>query len=129
MPSSILIVEDHEDTRRVLVRLLTICGYDAVGVADGQEALLYLQDHRPQLMILDWMMPVMAGPDVLRAVRTDPRLKDMAVIFYTAVSRDDHRELAMSLGAQDFLLKAGPISEFFAAVERYAGKGTLPQGT
>src|SRR5688500_10895093 len=101
----ILVVEDHEDTRRVLVRLLQHDGYEAVGVADGQQALLFLQTHKPHLMILDCDMPCVDGLGVLRTVRADERLREIPVVMFTADAAANVRLAVERLGVQGWVTK------------------------
>ncbi len=67
----VLVVDDHEDTRRMMVRLLRHSGYDADMAGDGAAALRAMKAHRPGLVLLDYNMPGMTGSDVVRAIRQD----------------------------------------------------------
>jgi CheY-like chemotaxis protein len=81
----ILIVEDNEDTRDVVQRVLQMSGYDAVAVADGLEALAYLRGGgRPSAIVLDIAMPRMDGFALRRILSADPRFSNIPVIAYTA---------------------------------------------
>ena len=117
----ILVVDDHDDTRYVLIRLLNSSGYEAVGVRDGRQALLFLKTHRPKLMILDCHMPCLDGFAVLRAVRSDATLADLPVIMFSADAAA--KPQAVRLGAQGFIVKGSlDWAVVSAEVERYAGK-------
>jgi CheY-like chemotaxis protein len=116
----ILVIDDHEATRYVLVRLLKANGHEAVGVCDGSQALLFLQTHRPRLIILDCHMPCLDGFDVLSAVRSDAALADVSVVMFSADPSAEER--AVRLGADGFILKGSlDWGRLSAAVERYAG--------
>lgn len=99
----ILVVDDHNDTRHVLIRLLNVSGYEALGVRDGGQALLFLKTHRPKLMILDCHMPCLDGFAVLRAIRSDAALADLPVLMFSADAAAEPQSLR--LGAQGFILK------------------------
>jgi CheY-like chemotaxis protein len=116
----ILVVDDHDDTRYALTRLLKSSGYEAAAVCDGSQALLYLQTHRPSLVILDCHMPCLNGFDVLRAVRSDAALADLPILMFSAdPASEDH---ALCLGAHGFILKGSlDWAQLSAAVEKYAG--------
>ena len=117
----ILVVDDHDDTRHVLIRLLNASGYDAVGVCDGAQALLFMRTHRPKLMILDCHMPCLDGFAVLSAVRSDAALADLPVIMFSADAAA--KPQALRLGAQGFILKGSlDWAKISAEVERHAGK-------
>src|SRR3954451_22043552 len=100
-----LIVDDHTDTCRALKRLLTRSGYSAECVHDGSEALVFLKTNHPRLIVLDEMMPNMSGMDLLRVMKTDPHLRDLRVIFYSASTDPATRAAAIKLGAVDWLTK------------------------
>jgi CheY-like chemotaxis protein len=127
----ILVVDDHDDTRHVLIRLLESSGYEAVGVEDGNQALLFLQTKRPKLIILDCHMPCLDGFGVLRAVRAHAEWAHTPVLMFSADSTSEGQ--ALRLGANGFLLKGSldwaRVSE---AVERHAGndaRGGTPPST
>jgi CheY-like chemotaxis protein len=116
----VLVVDDHGDTRHVLIRLLESSGYEAVGVADGNQALLFLRTNRPELIILDCHMPCLDGFGVLRAVRAHAELAHTPVLMFSADSASEDR--ALRLGANGFILKGSlDWAQFSQAVERYAG--------
>ena len=104
----ILVVDDHPDTCRLLARLVRRMGHEAVAVEGGGAALEYLRggrERRPDLVLLDVMMPGVNGLDVLREVRADPRTGDLMVVMFTAAADPQVREEAIRLGATDFWLK------------------------
>jgi two-component system chemotaxis sensor kinase CheA len=101
----ILIVEDHADTRVAMVKLAKRAGYDAIGVGDGEQALVFLRTTRPRLIILDYHLPGVDGLEVLARVRADPRIADVPVVFYTATEPSLARERAMAAGATAYIRK------------------------
>jgi len=80
-------------------------GFETECVLSGREALHSMHARRPDLLILDIMMPGMSGLDVLREVRADPDLKDLPVLMYTADNSARDHDRAMELGARDYLIK------------------------
>jgi two-component system chemotaxis response regulator CheY len=121
----ILVVDDHHDTRCLLIKLLNASGYEAVGVCDGGQALLFLRTHRPKLVILDCHMPCLDGFGVLRAARSDPALAGLPVMMFSADPAAE--EGALRLGAQGFIVKGSlDWAQISAEVERYAGKAEPP---
>jgi CheY-like chemotaxis protein len=115
----ILVVDDHDDTRYALTRLLASGGYEAIGVCDGRQALLFLQTHSPRLVILDCHMPCMGGFDVLRTIRSDAALAHVPVVMFSADSAAEAE--ALRLGARGFILKGSlDWARLSEAVQRYA---------
>jgi CheY-like chemotaxis protein len=122
----ILVVDDHAEVRKSVVRLLASNGYEAMAVAGGREALLFLQTQAPGLVILDLNMPEVDGLDVLRAVRTDARIVGLPVVILTATADDElRRSEVVSLGVQDWIAKVsdGWVARVLKAAERYARDG------
>jgi len=80
----LLLAEDDEFSRDMLVRRLARQGYEVIAVPDGREALLIARQQRPDLILLDLDMPVMDGRAAMRALRTDPRTFRIPIIVLTA---------------------------------------------
>jgi CheY-like chemotaxis protein len=123
----ILIVEDEADLLRLAqLCLQTLGGFRVTAAATGRHALESARAHRPDLVLLDVMMPVMDGPSTLAAFRADPHLKDVPVIFMTARVRSTEVEAYLAMGAdgviakpyeaRDLLRQIGDVWERFHAV-------------
>jgi CheY-like chemotaxis protein len=119
----ILIVDDQFYNREPLKRLLNRNGYRAETASNGEEALWFTKMVTPELVVLDEMMPGMSGMDVLRKLRSDPKTKDVPVIFYSAIEPEDKRREARELGAVAWLAK-GYIhwSELIERIESICGE-------
>ena len=100
----ILVAEDDPVSRRVLEIVLTKLGHECEAVADGDAAWTRLQRGAPDVLITDWMMPGLAGPDVIRRLRA-AHGGDCYVIMLTALSGHGDIKTAMEAGADDFLTK------------------------
>ena len=101
-----ILVADDEAVLRALVRAtLSSAGYDVLEAADGDEALELARSARPDLIVLDLMMPGKSGLDVLRELRADPELAATPVVMLTARTRAADREAAAEAGADRFLAK------------------------
>ena len=80
----ILIVEDEVDARETLCEIIEMAGFSAVGAANGREALDVLAERRPCLVILDLMMPVMTGQELLEHMQRQPELATLPVVICTS---------------------------------------------
>ncbi len=80
----VLVIDDHVDSGKALVRLLCHAGFDASHESDPVRALARMTSQPPRVVLLDWMMPVMNGGDVLRVMRQNERLNLVKVIIFTA---------------------------------------------
>jgi CheY-like chemotaxis protein len=103
--SRILVIDDDQDLGRVIRRVLELEGYDVVLSDDGLRGLAAAQRQRPDAIVLDLMMPVMDGYQVLAELRDDERTKDVPVVVLTAVALDETRERVEAAGAATFLTK------------------------
>lgn len=112
---SVLVVDDEPLVCDLLVRFLSLRGYRALGVKDGHEALRVVDDAPPDVILLDMIMPGMAGIDVLRALRE----KDYpgAIIIMTGSHTEELLEEAWALGPQEILLKPVDLDRLLTAIQ------------
>jgi DNA-binding response OmpR family regulator len=108
----VLLAEDDEALRGVLVRGLTENGYVVDAVADGEAALAYLASYEYEVVVLDWRMPRMSGYDALTAMRA--RRIAVPVLMLTAVDRPADRIAGLDHGADDYLVKPFDFGELLA---------------
>jgi DNA-binding response OmpR family regulator len=101
----ILIADDDALLRALLQHRLTLDGYEVVAVEDGGMVLDALRDHRPDLLVLDAMMPVMDGFEILRRLKSGPEADPTPVIMLTAMRREADIVGGLQLGAADYLVK------------------------
>ncbi len=102
----ILIVEDDRVLRRACEGSLRQRGFVVLTAADGEEGLRVAQAERPDLVLLDMLMPKRCGMDVLRALKTDPATRHIRVLILSNSSRDLDMQQVLSLGAVGYLVKA-----------------------
>lgn len=102
----ILLVEDDEALAAVYKSRLDIEGFDTKGVFNGEEALSAAMEFKPDLILLDAMMPKISGFDVLDILRNTPETANVRVIMLTALSQPKDKERAENLGVNDYLVKS-----------------------
>lgn len=102
---TVMVVDDSVTVRKVTSRVLERKGYEVLTAKDGVDALMVLQDHMPDVMLLDIEMPRMDGFEVAKNIRLNERLKDLPIIMITSRTGDKHREHAFSLGVNKYMGK------------------------
>ncbi|WP_062058169.1 Hpt domain-containing protein [Cellvibrio sp. OA-2007] len=102
---TVMVVDDSVTVRKVTSRFLEREGFRVITAKDGVEALQVLQDHIPDVMLLDIEMPRMDGFEVAKNIRTSSRLKDLPIIMITSRTGEKHRERAFSLGVNKYMGK------------------------
>jgi CheY-like chemotaxis protein len=106
LSGTVLIVDDDLGTGRLLAMLIRQLGHQAEFVESGGKALEYLTHKKPDVVILDVMMPGIDGMEVLRRMRANPGTADLPVIMFSAMSDPHFRQLAREKGANDYWVKA-----------------------
>lgn len=105
-PKRILLVEDDDALANVYVTRLQAEGFDIRRMNNGEEALAAAINYKPDLILLDVMMPKVSGFDALDILRNTPETANIKVIMLTALSQDSDQERAKTLGADDYLVKS-----------------------
>lgn len=105
-PNRILLVEDDDALANVYVMRLQAEGMDVRRVANGEDALAAILSFKPDLVLLDVMMPKVSGFDVLDIIRNTPEVADVKIIMLTALSQESDKARAVSLGVDDYLVKS-----------------------
>ena len=121
-PLLVLVVDDSVTVRKVTSRLLERNSINVITAKDGVDAMSVLEEHTPDLMLLDIEMPRMDGFEVATRVRNNPHLKDLPIIMITSRTGQKHQNRAMAIGVNDFLGK--PYQES-VLLERIAYWSTL----
>jgi DNA-binding response OmpR family regulator len=106
--AKVMIVDDDPLMVRMYQKKLTNDGYDVMTAGDGMEALEKLESQKPDLILLDIMMPKLNGLDTLKKIKADSKTKDIPVIMLTNVgASDEDADRGLELGAVAYLVKAG----------------------
>ena len=124
--SHVLVVDDDATVREVVLSYLRAEGYDVSEAADGETALSMVGHERPDLVVLDVMLPGVDGLEVIRRIRSGG---DLPVIMLTALGSEEDRVVGLELGADDYLTKPFSPRELvlrIGSVLRRAGESTSP---
>ncbi len=118
MAARILIADDDPDMRHLLRLILRRRGYQIIEAQDGKETLARASEERPDLILLDIMMPRMSGFEVCRRLQADKGTMHIPIIFLTAKSDPVSRSEGLRLGARDFISKMVGPKQLVEQIER-----------
>jgi DNA-binding response OmpR family regulator len=121
MTKKVLIADDEQNIVISLEFLLRREGFEVFVASDGEEALIKLRAEKPDLVLLDVMMPKMNGFDVCQAIRADPNLADMRVLMLTAKGREAEVSKGLGLGADAYMTKPFSTKELVVQVRALLG--------
>lgn len=113
----ILVIEDDANIRESLVELLELKSFELHSADNGLEGLKLAQEHAPDLIICDVMMPGMNGYEVVESIRKDKKLSRLPFIFLSAKAMDSDIEFGKNLGANSYLTKPFRAQELFSVVD------------
>ncbi|MDG0867641.1 response regulator [Candidatus Lucifugimonas marina] len=114
----ILVVDDVADIQVLLVAVLQRAGFEVIEAADGTTVESWVRDSRPDLIILDLMMPGMDGWDTLELLKSNPESIDIPVIISSALSEDEDFDKAREMGAVDYVPKPWSADDLIARVNK-----------
>jgi DNA-binding response OmpR family regulator len=115
--AKIMLADDEQRVRDMVAFKLEATGHRVLAARDGGEAMTLASAERPDLIILDVMMPVMDGFEVLRRLKADPALHDIPVIILSAKGREQDVMTGIRGGAIDYIVKPFSLKELTARVE------------
>jgi two-component system cell cycle response regulator DivK len=119
MAETVLVIEDHEDNRRIMRDLLTSSGYEVIEAVTGEEGVLTAETHRPDLILLDIQLPGIDGYEVARRIKANPDLQKIPIIAVTsyALSGDDVK--AFEAGCNAYVTKPFSPRKLLAKIREY----------
>jgi len=112
----VLIVEDEPALVELLSYNLEKAGFQINVARDGDEALLAVEERKPDIVLLDWMLPYVSGIEICRRIRRNPDTRDLPIILLTARGEEDDRIRGLEAGADDYVVKPFSPSELVARV-------------
>ncbi|HMT18403.1 MAG TPA: response regulator [Candidatus Saccharibacteria bacterium] len=121
-PKKILLVEDDDSLASVYVTRFQAEGFDVKRVPNGEDALAATIEYKPDLILLDVMMPKVSGFDVLDILRNTPETANVRVVMLTALSQESDKQRALDLGVDDYLVKSQVvIADVVERVKQHLG--------
>jgi len=122
-----ILIADDEPSLRLLVRatLGTNKSFELIEAVDGNETLAKVQSDKPDILLLDVMMPGLSGFEVCERLKNDPNTKDIIIIMLTAKGQESDRDWAISVGTNYFLTKPFSPIELFNLIEKILSKGKI----
>jgi two-component system cell cycle response regulator DivK len=119
MTNRILVVEDHEDNRRILRDMLTSAGYEVIEADNGADALLSVSANRPDLILMDIQLPVLDGYETTRRLKADPAVRAIPIIVITSYALSGDEAKARAAGCDDYVTKPYSPRQVLAKIRAY----------
>ena len=119
MTRTVLLVDDEPNIVLSLQFLIEQAGYQALVARDGEAALRAVEEHKPDLVLLDVMLPKRDGFDVCETIRAKPEWNDIRIVMLTAKGRDSEREKGLALGADAYITKPFSTREAMDQIKRF----------
>jgi len=121
MPKTIMAVDDSASVRQMVSFTLSEAGYNVIEAFNGKDALSKLNGDNPNLILTDLNMPEMNGIDLIKNVRTNPRLKFVPIILLTTESHDDKKKEGKAAGATGWIVKPFKPDQLLAVIKKVIG--------
>ena len=118
-PAKILVVDDDASTRTLLELILSSGGHEITLLNDGREALAYLKNNTPELIVIDVNMPVLDGIEVCSRIKKLPRFKNIPVIVLTSMNDAATRVRAIDAGASEIVYKPLTGKNFLQTIQGF----------
>jgi two-component system response regulator MtrA len=124
--AKIVVADDDVDVRTLVMLKLESTGHDVTGVENGLEAVDRCRSERPDLVVLDLMMPGMNGLEACREIRADPMIAGTPVILLTARAQDTDVDAGLAVGADEYLTKPFSPRELASRVDALLARSRTP---
>ncbi|WAW15605.1 response regulator [Peptostreptococcus equinus] len=113
----ILVIDDEQHIIELLRFNLEVEGYEVLSSMDGFEAFMMAKNEKPNLILLDWMLPNVSGIDLLKKIRSDKDLSEIPVIMLTAKNMEEDKIEGLNIGADDYITKPFSVKELMARIK------------
>jgi len=124
-PILILLVEDDPFMRKLLGKVLEAHGYKVTMAVDGLEGLRFAREVKPDIIVLDVMLPKMDGHKVCRILKSDPRSKTIPIILHTTQMGEQEERIAKEVGSDAFVVKNNTLTELLNVIQELTSKRSL----
>ncbi len=121
--AKILVIEDEPDLQQVLEYNLRQSGHDVLVAGRGEEGLALARDQRPDLVLLDLMLPDISGTEVCKSLRDSAKTRKLPVIMLTARGEEIDRVVGFELGADDYVVKPFSVRELLLRIQAILRRG------
>ncbi len=119
MSATILIIDDDERLTDVYSMALRVSNYKVEHISSGKDSIKHITKLKPDLVVLDAMMPGASGVEVLKSIRNTPSTKNLKVIMFTALADEKMKKKVLGLGVSDYIVKSQlPISQFVENISK-----------
>ncbi|MCA9598521.1 MAG: response regulator [Myxococcales bacterium] len=123
--AKVLVIEDERDLREVLGYNLEQAGHTVLLAERGAEGLRMAKEHRPELVLLDLMLPDISGTEVCRSLKEDATTRGMSVVMLTARGEEVDRVVGFELGADDYIVKPFSVRELLLRIQAILRRGKV----
>ncbi|MFO3796056.1 MAG: response regulator transcription factor [Anaerolineales bacterium] len=120
--AKILAAEDERDIRDLIAFTLRFAGHEVTTATNGEEAVSMAEQIKPDLILLDVRMPRMNGYDACRAIKANPNLKDIPVVFLSAKGQESEVQAGLQAGAEEYILKPFAPDQLIERVRQILAK-------
>lgn len=114
---TVLIVDDEASIREMIAVALEMAGFNCIEASNAQDALIEIVDHRPDMILLDWMLPGTNGVELTRRLRRNESTRDVPIIMLTAKADEDNKIHGLEVGADDYIVKPFSPRELVARLK------------
>jgi CheY-like chemotaxis protein len=115
----VLVVEDHPDMRELLVWQMELMGFAAIPAKHGKEGIEKAMEERPQLILMDIMMPGMDGREATRLLRSNPATQNIPILAATALFREAELKSCIEAGCNDYIVKPFTFQELRGKIQEF----------
>lgn len=122
MSKNILIVEDDETNLLLLNDILSFNNFTVLKATNGRSAIEEAINKKPDIILMDMLMPIMDGMEATKILKSDKRTKDIPIIALTAFAMKGDKEKILNAGCNDYLIKPFEIDSLLSIVNKYTGK-------
>lgn len=119
MGKRVLVVEDDEDNRRIVIKILSLDGYEVAEATDGSQAIARAREWKPDLILMDLGLPGVDGWEATRQLKLDSEMRGIPIVALTAFAMRGDEEQARAAGCDDYLPKPARPAEIRAMVRKH----------